>query len=352
MDRLNGLFRTVAGVAWLSVAGMGLAQGTAAAPAKPAGQTAPAAAQAPLQLRSLDSVGQSDPFPAVNPKNFTADSPSVTTVDSYLRAMVGYDPNRIWRVVGIQKTQAPGVSKVTALISEKSPNAKVLSAIFYVLPDGKHVIAPDSSGLNPFGAAPFAENRAQLQARATGPYVNSESKDLMLVEFSDLQCPHCKDAQAIMTKLVADYPKARIVYQSFPLTDIHPFAFQAAAYGACVAKQGTPAFFTYSQAVYDTQAGLTTDAGVATLKAAVTKAGLDPAAIAACAETDAIKAEVNASSKLAMDLGIDQTPELAVNGRMIPLTSVPYDTLKTLINYQATMDGVPAAATGAPLILK
>ena len=30
---------------------------------------------APLQMRSLGQVSQTDPFPAINPKNFTADSP-------------------------------------------------------------------------------------------------------------------------------------------------------------------------------------------------------------------------------------------------------------------------------------
>jgi protein-disulfide isomerase len=340
----------------LGVASVVLAQGGAAAPQKPAGQApaAPAPGGTPLQLRSLDSVTQADPFPTINPKNFTADAPSVLTVDSYLRAMIGYDPNRIWRVMAIQKTPAAGVSKVSALITEKGPNQKMLSATFYVLPDGKHLIAPDSSGLNNFGATPFADNRALLQARADGPYQGAASKDLMLVEFSDLQCPHCKDAQAVMAKLVADYPKARIVYQAFPLVDIHPFAFQAAAYGACVAKQNSAAFFTFSQAVYDTQDGLTAEKGVDTLNAAVTKAGADPGAIAACAATDAIKAQVEASSKLAVDLGVNETPTLAVNGRLIPFAQIPYATLKTLINYQAEMDGVAAAAVGPPgsLLLK
>jgi protein-disulfide isomerase len=331
-----------------------LAQGSGAAPQKPAGQAPATAAPAEpqLQMHSLDSVTQADPFPAINPKNFTADAPTVATVESYLKAMIGYDPNRIWRVVAIQKTPAVGVSRVSALITEKGPNQKMLSATFYVLPDGKHLIAPDASGLNNFGAAPFAENRALLQARANGPYQGSASKDLMLVEFSDLQCPHCKEAQAVMAKLVADYPKARIVYQAFPLVEIHAFAFQAAAYAACVAKQNNAAFFTFEQAVYDTQDGLTADKGVDTLNAAVTKAGTDPAAIGTCAATDAIKAEVEASSKLATDLGVNETPILAVNGRMIPLTQVPYATLKTLINYQAEMDGVAGAAAGAPLVLK
>jgi protein-disulfide isomerase len=324
-----------------------LAQTPAAPPAPQ--QNAPAAPAArppaaPLKLYSLNSDTQADPFPPVNPKYFTADSPSVATVESYLKTMLGFDPNRIWRVVGIQKTLAPGVSKVTALVSERGPNAKVLSAIFYVLPDGKHLISSDAQGISPFGAEPFAGNRAILQARANGPFHGAAAKDLELVEFADLQCPHCKDAQAIMNKLAQDFPKARIVYQSFPLVDIHPFAFQAAAYGSCIAKQSNDAFFTYAQAVYDTQGALLPDTAEQTLKAAVTKAGQDPAAIAACAAGDAAKADVDASVKLATDLGVDSTPMLSVNGRMLSITSISYETLKSLIVFQAGLDGASAAA--------
>ncbi len=343
MDSLKMKLHLAMGLAVVGMTGVVVAQGTPAAPA-PAKAPAAQAPVAPLKLYSLNSATQADPFPPTNPKNFTADSPSVVTVDSYLKAMVGFDQNRIWRVAAIQKTTAPGVSKVTVLVSEKGPNAKVLTAVFYVMPDGKHLIAGDANGISPFGAQPFAVNRAILQAKATGPAQGSVSKDLMLVEFADLQCPHCKDAQVTMDKLVKDFPKARIVFESYPLTEIHPFAFQAATYGACIAKKSSDAFFTYVQAVYDTQGALTTEAAEQTLKNAATKAGADPTAIAFCSASEAAKNEVNESTALANELGIDQTPMLAINGRLISVSALPYETLKSLIQFQAELDGVSAAA--------
>ncbi len=222
----------------------------------------------------------------------------------------------------------------------------MLNATFYVLPDGKHLIA-DGTGVAAFGDNPYAENYALLKSRADGPAHGGTSTALMLVEFADLQCPHCKDAQAVMAKLATDFPKARIVYQSFPIASIHPFAFEAATYGACVAKTSSEAFFTYNQAVYDMQGALTAEAGQQTLNNAVTKAGGDPAKVAACAATDAIKAQVNASEELGVLLGVNQTPMLAVNGRLLPLTSVPYETLKEVIAFQAQLDGVSGVA-GVP----
>lgn len=326
------------------LAGNIVANAQAAQGAKPA---------TPLQLQKLGDPGAPvDPFPAVNPKFFTAASPTVDTVNGFLRSLWGYDANRIWRVAAIEATQAAGVSKVVVFVSEKTPNAKVQTTAFFVMPDGTHAIA-DGSSMVTFGATPFADLRKTLQARADGPARGAASKDLLLVEFSDLQCPHCKEEQSTMDQLVKDFPNARMVYQSFPLVDIHPSAFVAAAYGACVAKQKNDAFFPYAQAVFDTQAMLTPEDTTKTLQAAVTKAGLDPAAITACAGTQATKDEVNASIKLAQDAGVTQTPMLAVNGHLLPLGAISYETLKQIIAFQAQLDGVStgtAPATGEPAL--
>ena len=313
-------------------------------------QPAPAAAAPqkstpPLQLHDMGQTPtKADPFPPVNPKFFTASTPTVDTVNAFLKTLWGYDPNRIWRVEAIQTTQAPNISKVVVFVSDKTPGAKVQPTAFFVTPDGKHAVAGDA--IVPFGATPFEDLRKTLQARADGASRGATSKDLMLVEFADLQCPHCKEAQGTMDNLVKDFPNARVVYQSFPIVDLHPFAFKAAAYGYCVQKQKNDAFFVYSAAVFDAQDALTAENGDETLKNAVTKAGLDPAAVDACAATQATKDQVNASIKLAQDVGVEQTPMLAVNGHLLPLTGIPYETLKTIVSYQASLDGVSTGATG------
>jgi protein-disulfide isomerase len=315
----------------------------AATPQKPATAT-PQKPAAPLQLQDMGQATKADPFPPVNPKFFTADSPSVDTVNAFLKALWGYDSNRIWRVEAIQKTMAPSTSRVVVYVSDKTPGAKVQPTVFFVTADGKHAIAGDT--VIPFGTAPFADIRKTLQARADGAARGATGKDLMLVEFADLQCPHCKEAQGTMDNLVKDFPNARVVYQSYPIVDLHPFAFKAAAYGYCIEKQKNDAYFVYSAAVFDAQDALTTETGDETLKNAVTKAGLDPAAIDACAATQATKDQVDASIKLAQDIGVEQTPMLSVNGHLLPMAGIPYETLKNIISYQAMLDGVSTGATG------
>lgn len=351
-------FQSIAVAALISALGLAAtAQGQAtststpqqSSPAAKAPSAAPNAAQnpqrTPLELNSLDPSGRPDPFPPANPRFFTATSPTVDTVNAFLKARWGYDANRIWRVEAIQKTAAPGISKVVIYVAEKSANSKVQPMAFFVTPDGQHVIAGD--GVATFGATPFAETRKLLQDNADGAHRGASSKDFMLIEFADLQCPHCKEAQTTMDQLAKDFPNARIVYQSFPLPEVHPFAFKAAAYGVCIAKKNNDAFFPYAAAVYETQAALTPETGDATLKAAVSKAGMDPVAIDACAQTQATKDDVNASVKLGEQAGVDQTPMIAVNGNVLPLTGIPYETLKSIVAYQAASDGVSTSTAAA-----
>jgi protein-disulfide isomerase len=279
-------------------------------------------------------------FPKPDPANFTAPAPTAEVVNGFLQANWGYDTDRMWQVQAILKTPAEGVSKVIVLIGDKTGKQKPQVLSFFALPDGKHIIIGDE--IVNFGANPFADVRQQLQQHANGPYRGAASKDLELVEFADFQCPHCKEAQANMDKLAADYPKARIVFQNFPIASLHPQALNAAEYGVCVSRLGgSSAFFQFASAVFDGQDGLASpDGATLTLNSATTKAGLDPAKVAACAATPEVKADVEASIQLGKDLGVNEVPTLMVNGRALPVAAVPYDLLKKIVDYQAKADGV------------
>lgn len=314
---------------------IGLAAGLAISAGQCGAQTAGGTPAPTLQLHGIDGQGSQSPFPAVNPKNFSASSPTTEQVNQFLTQLWGYDPSRIWRVIGIQTTPAPGVSHVSVLLADRGPNAKAQPTAFYVMPDGKHAIAGNS--MMDFGPKPFESVRQQLVNEADGPAKGSADKTLELVEFADMQCPHCKEAQVSMDQLAKDFPNAHIVFENFPLASIHPFTTRAALDGVCVAKAKPEAFWTFLQAVYDTQGGLTAEDGEATLKAAVTKAGQDPATVSLCASTPETQNKVLASVKLGESIGIDQTPTLVVNGRLVPVSpaAVPYDTLKRLVQFEA-----------------
>jgi protein-disulfide isomerase len=278
-------------------------------------------------------------FPAPSPADFTATAPTKEVVNAFMHANLGFDPNSMWQVQAIEKTQIPGISKVIVFIGDKTGKQQPSRLFFFTTPDENHIIVGER--IIPFGEHPFAGTRSTLQERANGPYRGSASKDLELVEFADFQCPHCKAAQANMDKLVTDFPKARIVFQNDPLVSIHPESLKAAEFGTCVAKlAGSTAFFQFASAVFEGQDGLSTpDGATLTLNSAATKAGLDPAKVAACVALPETKATVEASMQLSKDLDIASVPTLVINGREVP-ANAPYETLKQIIEYQAKMDGI------------
>ena len=333
---MTRLYARTAGAAALAILSLTVLQASAQTevPAAPAQTPATPSAPAPSSPTPSAPV-----FPKPNPEFFTATTPTIDTINAFLEASWGYEENRVWQVEAVLKTAIDGVSKVIVYIGDKSGKEKPTVLQFFAMPDGKHIIT--GNDIVAFGDKPYADFRARLQQEATGPARGAVSKDLELVEFADFQCPHCKEAQANMDKLVVDFPKARIVFQNDPIASLHPQATKAAAYGVCVAKMsGSTAFFNFAADVFNGQDGLATpDGATMTLNSALAKASLDPAKVAACADSAETKAQVDASVKLASDLGIGQVPELVINGREVP-ANVPYDTLKKIVAYQAKLDGV------------
>src|SRR3989475_10754666 len=60
-----------------------------------------------------------------------------------------------------------------------------------------------------------------------------------IVEFSDYQCPYCRNVEATLKQVLAKYgDKVNLAYRDFPLTAIHPQAMIAAEASRCALEQG------------------------------------------------------------------------------------------------------------------
>lgn len=278
------------------------------------------------------------PFPATDPRNFTASSPSVETVNSFLHALWGFDENRSWSVSAIQPTQAPGIVAVHVSVADRTQPSRLAQTTLFITPDGRHVIAGE---VIRFGAQPFAETGALLAKRADGPSRGAANKTLELVEFTDLDCTACKSAAATMDALQQQFPQAHVVVEDMPLTRSHPFAYRAATVGYCVRQaKGDAGYFAYAQSVMANGANLSREKGEATLSAAATAAGADPAAVLPCSATPAAKAAVDAVVQLGNEAGVSDLPTLFVNGRALPLAQVPLQTLSRIVVFQGKLDGI------------
>jgi protein-disulfide isomerase len=187
----------------------------------------------------------------------------------------------------------------------------------------------------PFGADPFARTRAELQRDAKGPSRGPANSAVEIVEFSDLQCPHCKAAQPAIEKLLADEPQARFVFQNFPLP-IHNWAFKGAAYADCIGRANNAAFWKFIKGVYDSQENITAQNADEKLGSITTASGADAKATAACAATPETKAHIEQSIALGKEVGVQGTPTLFVNGRKIGNLGMPPEYLKGIVDFMAT----------------
>jgi protein-disulfide isomerase len=60
-----------------------------------------------------------------------------------------------------------------------------------------------------------------------------------IVEFSDFQCPFCRQFTRVLDSVRARYPAdVAIVFRNFPLAQLHPYARAAAIAAECAAAQG------------------------------------------------------------------------------------------------------------------
>ena len=60
-----------------------------------------------------------------------------------------------------------------------------------------------------------------------------------IVEFSDYECPYCRQVEPTVKQLLAKYgDQMRISYRDYPLTAIHPQAMIAAEASRCALEQG------------------------------------------------------------------------------------------------------------------
>ncbi len=288
------------------------------------------AAQEPAKPHTAKAAPAIAPMPDA-PSAESSDSglPSEDTVNSFLKQMFGYDPGLTWKILAIKPSEAQGLTEITVALS--SPKGQEVTRL-YVTPDMKHAVTGD---IIPFGAQPFAPDRAKLESGINGVSRGPKDAPAVLVEFSDLQCPHCKEAQPTLDKLMSEEPQARLVFQNYPLP-IHDWAAKAAAYADCVGRTSGDAFWKFVHGAYDAQADITAANADEKLTAIADAAGVKGADIAACAAKPDTTARVEHSVALGKSVGVTGTPTLFVNGRKIAnLGGLPYEILKQLVDFAA-----------------
>jgi protein-disulfide isomerase len=277
-----------------------------------------------------------------------ASGPSKELAEAYFKRMFGYDAGLEVKVLNIGASPVAELAEVSVLFST-SEGQQV--GKWYVSKDLQHVIVGE---MLPFGADPYAPERAKLASSAFGPTKGPSNAKMLIVEFADLECPACKEAAPLMEKLRNDFPQARFVFQSFPLQQ-HPWAARASSYLDCIASQNQEQAFTFIDSVFThqkeiEQAVRKTDADGKTkiddatvterLRQYTSDAGADPAKIAVCAEAPATAERITRSQLLGKAVGVNSTPTLYLNGRRVSnFTAAQYEGLKSVVSFEAEQAG-------------
>jgi protein-disulfide isomerase len=261
------------------------------------------------------------------PTTATASLPSEAEVNGFLQAQVGWEPQTTWKIVSIKPSRAEGLAEVIVQISGPQGQG---GQTFFVSTDGKHAVFGD---IVPFGKHPFEEARLELEKKAKGPSRGPATAPVTIVEFSDLQCPHCKEANPTVEKLLNENPNIHFISQNFPLPN-HNWAVKGAAYADCVGRASNAAFWKFVDGVFSAQADITAENADQKLTELADQAGVKGADIAACSTLPETQTRVENSIALGKSVSVSATPTLFINGRPVGVSGNNYDVLKQLVDFE------------------
>ncbi len=157
---------------------------------------------------------------------------------------------------------------------------------------------------------------------------------IALIEYSDIDCPFCKDFQTTMHRIMDEYGKNGQVswtYRNFPLDQLHPDARLKAESAECVASlAGNETYWKYLDALF------TRSETAADLPAIAAEFAVNQAAFNTCVSEKRFAARVKAEGDAALAAGGQGTPYsiiLTKDGQTFPVNGAqPYEVVKQVID--------------------
>lgn len=146
--------------------------------------------------------------------------------------------------------------------------------------------------------------------------------DVTIVEFSDFECPFCRQAHPILGRVAREHSdRVAFAFKHYPLA-MHEHARPASRAAIAAQKQGK--FWEMHDLLFENQHSL----APSDLEAYATQLGLDLERFRADMESDETDALIERNRAEGRELGVDGTPRVFVNGR--PFTE-PVEALDTYV---------------------
>jgi protein-disulfide isomerase len=138
------------------------------------------------------------------------------------------------------------------------------------------------------------------------PSMGDPSAKVVLIEFSDFECPFCSEYfKTIYRQVIDGYVKTnkiRYVFGDFPGEKIHPHALKAAEAARCANEQGN--FWQMHDQLFTRQRDIATT-GIAD---SAKDAGLNLAVFDSCLAGGKYTAKIREAEQLTANLGLQGTP--------------------------------------------
>ena len=174
------------------------------------------------------------------------------------------------------------------------------------------------SGPKAAPTAPTAANApAEEQAGEVAPVTEADfirgnpNAPIMIVEYSDYDCPFCKNFHDTMKLVMEDFGvtgKVAWVYRQFPIAQLHPNAPRISEAAFCVGELGgDEAFWTFSDLIFS-ERDVNEPTNMTRLPEFAEKAGVNRAAFNSCLESGKHKTTVEESLKEGVRAGAQGTP--------------------------------------------
>jgi protein-disulfide isomerase len=135
------------------------------------------------------------------------------------------------------------------------------------------------------------------------PVRGNKSAKYVVIEYSDYDCPFCKDFHETMISLISENTDYKWVFRQFPLAQLHPNATDKAKAAICVYKESdNDKFWGFSDKLYEDQS-----IEVSELKNLATQLGVDSGKYENCIK-DFDASDFNKHFELAQKMGVTGTP--------------------------------------------
>jgi len=232
------------------------------------------------------------------------------TIEAYLRHLYAFGSEAKLTFGPFKETGISGLLETT--IELKQGDNKESAKIF-VSKDGKYLLRGELSELT---RDPLADARAKIQTK-DAPILGDPKAGVTLVEYSDFECPVCRNLHDVLRGMLPNYPQVRVIFKDFPIEQLHPWARTAALAARCAYQQDPKAFWKMYDFIYDGQDLISAESAWSKMNDFAEQSGLDAGAFKSCLGSPEAAAAVEASRANGQELEVTSTPTIFINGRRI-----------------------------------